>query len=165
VRISDRYLVKQIDMVDNAAMAAVIRQGLIEFGADRPGFAWQDPELDDLHHAYRSEAVNYWVINGPDRGVVGGGGIGVLGGLEQCCELQKMHILSAHRGFGIGAKLIDTALNFAAIHYCWCYLETLAGMTSAATLYRRSGFTRLPQPIGQTGHNACDHWYIKELQK
>ncbi|HET8902978.1 MAG TPA: GNAT family N-acetyltransferase, partial [Saccharospirillum sp.] len=63
----------------------------------------------------------------------------------------------------LGARLMKVALDFASRHYHWCYLETMGGMTQAASLYRRSGFIRLPQPVGHTVHNACDHWYIKEL--
>ncbi|WP_127559108.1 GNAT family N-acetyltransferase [Saccharospirillum alexandrii] len=157
-----KYTLARIQPADNAAMAIVIRQGLTEFGANRPGFAWQDPELDDLSRAYISDTTAYWVIRSRE-GVVGGCGIGRLHGVAHCCELQKMYVLAEHRGARLGARLMEVALDFAARHYQWCYLETLNGMAQAAALYRQSGFIRLPQPIGQTGHNACDHWYIKEL--
>ncbi|MEX0622834.1 GNAT family N-acetyltransferase [Saccharospirillum sp.] len=159
---SNPYTLELIQPADNAAMAIVIRQGLKEFGANRPGFAWQDPELDELSRAYSSDTTAYWVVRGRD-GVVGGCGIGRLQGLADCCELQKMYVLAEHRGARLGARLMKAALDFASQHYHWCYLETMGGMNRAAALYRRSGFIRLPQPIGQTGHNACDHWYIKEL--
>ncbi|MEP4547226.1 MAG: GNAT family N-acetyltransferase [Saccharospirillum sp.] len=157
-----KYTLARIQPADNAAMAIVIRQGLTEFGANRPGFAWQDPELDELSRAYSGDTTAYWVIRSRE-GVVGGCGIGRLQGVAQCCELQKMYVLAEHRGARLGARLMEVALDFAARHYQWCYLETLNGMAQAAALYRKSGFIRLPQPIGQTGHNACDHWYIKEL--
>ena len=159
---AENYTLARIQPADNAAMAIVIRQGLTEFGANRPGFAWQDSELDDLSRAYSGHTTAYWVIRSR-KGVVGGCGIGRLQGVAHCCELQKMYVLAEHRGAGLGARLIEAALDFAASHYQWCYLETLNGMAQAAGLYRKSGFIRLPQPIGQTGHNACDHWYIKEL--
>ena len=158
------YTLEPIQPADNAAMAIVIRQGLTEYGANRPGFAWQDPELDDLSRAYQADRLGYWVVRGRD-GILGGCGIGRLNGVEGCCELQKMYLLADHRGQGLGLRLMETVLAFASQHYRWCYLETLAGMTQAAGLYRRAGFIRLPQPIGQTGHNACDHWYIKELEQ
>lgn len=159
---SGNYTLTRIQPADNAAMAIVIRQGLTEFGANRPGFAWQDPELDDLSTAYSGDSTAYWVIRSRE-GVVGGCGIGRLQGVVNCCELQKMYVLAEHRGARLGARLMEAALEFAERHYQWCYLETLNGMAQAAALYRKSGFIRLPQPIGQTGHNACDHWYIKEL--
>ncbi|MEX2321092.1 MAG: hypothetical protein WD668_07040, partial [Saccharospirillum sp.] len=52
---SNPYTLELIQPADNAAMAIVIRQGLKEFGANRPGFAWQDPELDDLSRAYSGD--------------------------------------------------------------------------------------------------------------
>jgi putative acetyltransferase len=156
------YVLELIQPADNDAMAAIIRQGLTEYGANRPGFAWQDPELDSLSDAYSLKTMSYWVIRSRE-GLVGGCGIAPLAGVRDCCELQKMYVLAQYRGLGLGSMLINEALTFAHRHYHWCYLETLAGMSDAAALYRRSGFVRLPQPIGETGHKACDHWYIREL--
>ena len=38
--------------LDETALSRVIRAALVEFGADRPGFAWQDPELDAMSKTY-----------------------------------------------------------------------------------------------------------------
>lgn len=158
------YSLSVIKPADNAGMAAIVRQGLTEYGANRAGFAWQDPELDRLSDAYDAKARCYWVIHGP-AGLAGGCGIAPLAGVKGCCELQKMYVLAEYRGLGLGSRLMNQALIFAARHYHWCYLETLAEMTDAAMLYRRAGFILLPQSLGETGHNACDHWYIKELSQ
>ena len=44
-----------------------------------------------------------------------------------------------------------------------CYLETLSNMIAANKFYLKYGFTRLDKPGGDTGHYACDVWYIKKL--
>lgn len=161
---SIRYSIEPIEEADNASMAAIIRAGLTEFGANRPGFAWQDPEVDQLHQAYAAPGRSYWVARSSVGQVVGGCGIGPLSDLESCCELQKMYVLPEHRGAGLGEALLRHALAFAREHYRWCYLETLASMTDAGRLYRRLGFMALPRPLGNTGHGGCDHWYLIEFQ-
>jgi len=39
--------------LDETALCRVIRAALVEFSADRPGFAWQDPELDAMSKTLR----------------------------------------------------------------------------------------------------------------
>lgn len=158
------YTIEPIQQTDDITMAAIIRAGLKEYGADRPGFAWQDPELDRLTQAYAAEGLGYWVARDPNGGLAGGCGIGFMSGVPNCCELQKMYIRPECRGIGLGAVLLKTALDFAETHYRWCYLETLESMSAAGRLYRRAGFMALPQPLGQTGHGGCDHWYLTDLK-
>lgn len=160
---STPYIIEPIREKDNAAMAEIIRAGLSEFGADRPGFAWQDPELDDLTEAYQADGMAYWVARDKQGRVVGGCGIGPLPGVDNCCELQKMYIRPENRGVGLGEALLRHSIGFAEQHYRWCYLETMAEMASAGRLYRRLGFMALPQPLGATGHGGCDHWYLTDM--
>ena len=47
--------------LDDASLASVIRAALVEFGADRPGFAWQDPELDAMSETYNGPGHLYFV--------------------------------------------------------------------------------------------------------
>jgi len=157
------FTLRLIEAHDNAAMAAIIRSALTEFGADRPGFAWQDPELADLSQAYAAAGQAYWVVTLGSQ-LVGGCGIAPLRPwVTETSELQKMYLCPSARGHGVGALLMEAALAFAGEHYRWCYLETLTNMTGAASLYRRAGFIALPQPLIQTQHAGCDSWYIKEL--
>jgi len=146
-------------------MAKIIRDVLTEFGANRPGFAWQDPELDHLSSAYARDGRQYLVIE-THEGIVGGGGIGEFEcELEGCCELQKMYLLPAFRGRDWGRQLLQALLNEAQrMGYRQCYLETLSTMTKARRLYLETGFSALQAPLGNSGHNACDDWYLKTLQ-
>ncbi len=162
---TDNIILRPITHADNENMERIIRTVLTEFGANRPGFAWQDPELSDLTSAYDRPGMAYWVVEVQGR-LVGGCGIGQLTStsLSAVCELQKMYVSGDARGLGVGQQLIKTALAFAKSHYGWCYLETLHTMSQAERLYRSSGFIQLPAPLLQTAHNACDRWFLKELR-
>ena len=157
-------IIRPIRPSDNLIMGQIIRNVLTEFGANREGFAWQDPELDNMSGAYSSRGQLYLVIES-DGCVVGGGGIdSFLCNLESCCELQKMYLLPAARGQRWGDQLIDKLLfNAKDMAYQFCYLETLKNMSKAVSLYQRKGFYLLESPLGDSGHNACDEWYLLDL--
>ena len=46
------FLIRPIQPTDDAAMAAIIRAVMPDFGACGPGFAINDPEVDWLSRAY-----------------------------------------------------------------------------------------------------------------
>lgn len=157
------YKIREILPEDNAAVEAVIRSCLIEFGANHAGTAWADPDLGRFSEIYCSEGNKYWVAVGSDGEIVGGTGIGALPGFSDICELQKMYCLPKARGTGVSHKLMDTALEYAKRYYKKCYLETLPNMTAAQRFYEKYGFIRINEPLGDTGHFECDVRYIKEL--
>jgi len=157
------FSLRLIQAQDNQPVELIIRAVLAEHGADRPGFAWQDPELSALCQAYSAPGHAYWVVSHGTQ-LLGGVGIAPLKpDLVQTCELQKMYLSPAGRGHGLGQLLLQTALEFAQQHYRWCYLETLTNMSDAASLYRKAGFMALPAPIISTEHSGCDRWFLKEL--
>ena len=149
--------------LDETALSRVIRAALVEFGADRPGFAWQDPELDAMSKTYAASGSIYLVaVEGGN--ILGGAGLGPLRGVEATCELQKMYLAPSARGKGIGWRLMGSLLKQARLlGYRWVYLETLSGMVAAQRLYRAWGFLKIERPLGQTGHGGCDCWFLKEL--
>lgn len=51
-----------ISPADEQSMATIIRAVLAEYGANRPGFAWQDPELDYLCRAYAPAGHCYLIL-------------------------------------------------------------------------------------------------------
>lgn len=150
---------------DDAAIAAIIRQVMPEFGADGPGFALHDAEVDHMSAAYSATGAAYFVVTGADGQIVGGAGIAALEGEEPgVCELKKMYFLPTARGKGMGQALLGHCLTVARdLGYRTCYLETLSGMDRAIRLYQKVGFKSLCSPMGQTGHGGCDHWFAKEL--
>ncbi len=161
---TDTFLIRPIELSDNAAMAAIIRSVMPEFGADGPGFAIHDTEVDTMYQAYAQPRSSYFVVEREGL-VIGGGGIAPLeGGEPGVCELRKMYFLPAARGIGAGTAMMQRCLDAARAHgFKRCYLETLTGMDAAQVLYKRSGFTALCSAMGGTGHHGCDRYFIREL--
>ncbi len=153
------YRIRPITAADNHHIAVVIRAVSAEYGltADK-GYGVADPNLDRLHETYQGAQSRYWVIEGPDGAILGGGGIAPLAGEEgQVCELQKMYFMPSLRGLGLGRRLVLQALDEArALGYQRCYLETTAVLREATALYESLGFEHLPGPLGSTGHDACE---------
>ncbi|GAA3942619.1 GNAT family N-acetyltransferase [Litoribacillus peritrichatus] len=157
-------LLRPIETKDNPAIEGVIRTVLTEFGANKPGFAWQDPELSRLSTVYQSQACCYLVVEHMGK-VVGGGGIApFVCDRPKVCELQKMYLLPETRGLGFGQVLMTELMSKASsFGYQCCYLETIAEMKGANALYQKNGFKRIDQRLGNSGHSACDVLYLKEL--
>lgn len=149
---------------DDAALAAIIRKVMGEFGARGAGFSDADPELDALSAAYGGPRAAYFVVEG-EAGLVGGGGIGPLQNAAfEICELRKMYLAPEGRGHGNGERLLRQCLRAArGFGYRVCYLETLTGMDRAQALYARAGFTQRAAPLGATGHFGCDRYFALEL--
>ncbi len=92
---TNTFLIRPIEPSDNAAMAAIIRSVMPEFGADGPGFAIHDTEVDTMYQAYAQPRCSYFVVE-RDGVVIGGGGIAPLeGGEPEVCELRKMYLRGA----------------------------------------------------------------------
>lgn len=160
------WTLRPIDPKDDAAVAAIIRSVMPEFGASGPGFAIHDPEVDRMSTSYAQPRHRYFVVERDGR-VVGGGGIAPLtGGDPSVCELRKMYFLKEARGQGVGERLLKQCLAFAKeAGYQLCYLETLTGMDQAQKLYERLGFERIPKAMGNTGHFGCNRFYTLALGK
>jgi putative acetyltransferase len=157
-------LIRPIEPVDDATVAAIIRHVMPEFGATGDGFAINDPEVDWMSAAYAEPRCAYFVVE-RDGVVLGGAGVAPLvGGDGGTCELRKMYFLPEVRGQGIGAAMMARCLDAArAFGFRQCYLETLTGMDAAMRLYERSGFRRIPTSLGATGHGGCNSFYLLPL--
>ena len=157
--------IRPIRPADDAAMAAIIRAVMPEFGATGCGFAINDPEVDWMSRAYAAPRSAYFVAEDETGRVLGGGGVAPLeGGDAETCELRKMYFLPAARGRGTGAAMMRRCLDAArGFGFRRCYLETLTGMDAAMRLYERSGFRRIDGPLGATGHGGCNTFYLLDL--
>ena len=158
------FAVREIQKRDDAGVARLIRTVMPEFGAQGPGFAILDPEVDGMTAAYRGPRARYWVLT-RNRRIVGGGGYAQLAGAERdICELRKMYFYPEARGLGLGEALLDRILTDAKrAGFERCYLETLGSMSQARRLYEKKGFARLSAPRGHTGHFGCNAWYQRSL--
>jgi putative acetyltransferase len=149
---------------DDASIAAIIRAVMPEFGADGPGFAIHDPEVNQMSLAYAGSRCAYYVVE-IEGHVVGGGGIAPLqGGDVSMAELRKMYFLQQARGLGAGSALLRHLLSIAKkVGFSQVYLETLTGMDAAQRLYTHIGFRRLEKQLGATGHFGCNRYYLLDL--
>ncbi len=158
------YHIRPIEPHDDTDMARVIRAVMPEFGADGPGFAIHDPEVDAMHATYTAPGVAYFVVERAGA-VEGGAGIGPLAGTQgETCELRKMYFLPGLRGLGAGPALMQRCLQAAReLGYRQCYIETLTGMDAAQALYLKSGFRRIEERMGATGHFGCNRFFLRDL--
>ncbi|WP_282073662.1 GNAT family N-acetyltransferase [Polaribacter atrinae] len=161
---STDFIIREIQSKDNAQMATVIREVLLEMGAPKIGTAYEDKATDKMFENFEKPTSFYYVIEHNNM-VVGGAGIAQLDNFEgNTCELQKMYFLPITRGKGLGSKLINTCLDKAkAIGFENCYLETMPYMNAAQALYKKNGFVNLDKPMGNTGHYSCPVWMLKKL--
>lgn len=155
-------IIREIEEKDNEQVESLIRTCLIEFGANKPGCAWSDPNLGCFYEVYKNEKSKYWVVE-ENGEIVAGCGIGPVDGVENVCELQKMYSLKEARGSGVASELLKISLEFAKKYYKQCYLETFSNMVAANKFYKKNGFIQLDKPLVETEHYACDVWYIKSL--
>jgi putative acetyltransferase len=156
--------IRKIKPDDNASVAKIIRTVMPEFGAGGQGFAIHDREVDDMYSAYSGAKASYFVCESGGR-LIGGGGVGPLvGGPDETCELKKMYFLPEGRGKGLGERLLLKCLQEARVlGYRYCYLETFNTMKNAMKLYEKNGFKKIEGPMGNTGHFACDVFYLQKL--
>ena len=159
-----RIRIRPIAISDNAAVARIIKNVMPEFGADGEGFAIHDLEVDQMYEAYQGARFCYFVceVNGQ---IVGGGGIAPLeGGDDDTCELKKMYFIHSARSKGLGRQLLMACIRKATeLGYRKIYLETFHTMHSAIRLYEANGFKKISHCLGNTGHFACDNFYLLDL--
>ncbi len=157
--------VRKIQREDNAAIASVIRNVLIEHNVPLVGTALSDPQVDLMFETYDKSGACYFVVE-DDGKIVGGCGIDHLEGADETvCELQKMYFLKSARGKGLGKIIIENCLAFAKENnYKNCYLETMEYMKAAQKLYAKSGFEYIENRMGSTGHSSCPVFMLKKIQ-
>jgi putative acetyltransferase len=157
-------MIRPIEPRDDFAIARIIRTVMPEFGADGPGFAIHDTEVDAMSAAYQPPTGAYFVVEILGQ-VLGGAGIAALPGADpDVCELKKMYFLPELRGRGYGSMLIERCLTAAReLGYARVYLETLTGMDQAQALYVHKGFAPIPKALGATGHFGCNRFYLRSV--
>jgi putative acetyltransferase len=158
-------LIRSIQPGDNAAIANIIRQTLLEFGANHPNTVYYDDSTDHLFEVFQSEPRSAYFIAEKNAAVIGGAGIFPTDGLpEGTCELVKMYLSPAARGLGLGRNMIDRCLATAKEKgFTSIYLETMPELKKAVSVYEKFGFIFLDGPIGNSGHSGCDIWMRKQL--
>lgn len=157
-------MIRPIQKSDNAAVARVIRNVLIDLGVPKVGTAYADAALDCMYETYDKQKATYFVVEENGQ-IIGGAGIAQLDNYDgNVCELQKMYYAPEARGRGIGTAMMKRCLETAkAFGFEQCYLETMPYMEAAQKLYQRTGFEYIDGPMGDTGHYSCPVHMLKDL--
>ncbi len=162
--ISPDLIIRTIALNDNEAIAKLIRAALTEFGANKPGTVFYDSTTDHLFELFQIPGAIYYVaeLNGK---LVGGAGIYPTEGLpEKTCELVKLYLNKDARGIGLGKQLLLKSMQWAKENgYEQVYLESMPELSKAVSIYENVGFKKIHHALGNSGHDGCDIWMIKNL--
>lgn len=165
-RLQHEYTLRKLSKADVPQLINLIKNVWSEFGFDssHPAAPIFNHELNQTYETYTAKKSNYFVIV-QDKKVVGGAGFSSSKGLDKnICEIKGMYLSSQLRGQGLGAFLLQKILMEAKkAGFKKSYLETMTFMHGANTLYKKFGFTRLKQPMGNTGHTWTNCWYLKDI--
>ncbi len=158
------YRIEEIKPLYDEDVCRIIQQVGAEYGAVGDGYGPSDAEVLAMSKYYSTEDKSCYLVALSNEIVIGGCGIAAFNGSNDICELRKLFLMPANRGFGIGRELTERCLDFARTQtYKTCYLDTLSNMRSAISLYEGMGFKHLAKPLNGTIHSGCDVWMLKEL--
>lgn len=157
-------IIRKIHPKDNKTLEKIIKDTIIEYNLPKVGTAYEDKDTLAMFEAYQDANATYFVLE-IDNKVIGGSGIKLLKGSNgNVCELQKLYLIPEARGKGYGKQLFDACITAAKkLGYNQCYLESDPSMKKAIAIYEKNGFKHLKQAMGNTGHNACGVFMIKDL--
>lgn len=155
---------RAIEEKDNQELASLIRTVLKEFKIDKPGTVYTDPTTDYLSKVFEVPQSAYWIAE-EDGKIIGGCGIYPTSGLpDGCVELVKLYTASSARGKGVGKMLMQKSISSAQqFGYDEIYLESFPELSTAISMYEKAGFKKLSEPLGQSGHFACNVWMLLVL--
>ena len=156
--------IRQIIKTDNAPIAKIIRQSLIDFNAAKPGTVFNDPTTDNLFELFKAPKSHYFIALQGNT-VIGGCGLyPTLNLPSNTCELVKLYLHLNFRGKGHGKLLLQKTMQKATeLGYQFIYLETMPELKAAIPLYQKLGFTYLPNALGNSGHTSCNVFMVKAL--
>ena len=158
------YTIRQLQKSDNFALATMIREVFIEHNAPQQGTVFSDPTTDDLFTLFETQKSKMWVVEVESEPLACCGIFPTDALPKDCVELVKFYAAPSTRGKGIGLalleKCIETAIEFG---YKSIYIESLPHFAKAVSMYKKAGFKQLNQPLGNSGHNACDLWFLKNI--
>ena len=157
--------IRPIAQADNKAMATIIRTALTEFGANKPGTVFYDDTTDHLFELFQSAPLSAYYVAEKNGELIGGAGIFPTEGLPaNTCELVKMYLHKSARGMGLGRFMIDQCILTAREKgFTQIYLETMPELKKAVSVYEKFGFHYLNGPMGNSGHNGCDIWMLRNI--
>ena len=99
-------------------------------------------DLNGRHSFYKDIAGHFDVFLCMTYGETIIGTVAVRPMNDKDCELKSLYLLEKYHGMGLGRKLLETAVKYAADSgYERMYLDSLSTSKRALKLYRMAGFT------------------------
>lgn len=156
--------IRPIQQNDNFELAKMIRQVFVEHNAPQLGTVFSDTTTDNLFELFKEENSILWVLEIEGK-VVGCCGLFPTQGLpEKCIELVKFYISKEARGNGFGLELMNKCIeSVLEMGYKSIYIESLPEYAKAVNMYLQAGFKQLNHALGNSGHTACNLWFLMEI--
>lgn len=104
-----------------------------------------EAELADLPGEYAQPSGSVWVacVDGEPAGCCAFRPLTNTDHLD-ACEMKRLFVRRAFRGFGLGRLLVDQVMSDARLAgYTTMLLDTLSDMETARALYQESGFVEV----------------------
>lgn len=161
---TNQVFIRRVNKEDEAQLASIIRATFEEFNAPRVGTVYSDPTTDHLFDLFNRSAAELWVAILNNQ-VVGCCGIYPTQGLpDKVAELVKFYITASARGSGIGKMLMNKCIATAKdLGYEKLYLESMPQFSNAVNFYKQLGFSKLDNPMGNSGHTSCSIWMMLSI--
>ncbi len=161
----DIFNFRQIKEADGPIICSIARSAFEEFGAPLTGSVYCDPRMEHLSREFDRSDAEYWVIEGCDGSVLGGGGFYPTEGLPKgMAEVVKVYFSPELRGKGLGRKLLEHIEGRARMAgYSKLYIESFPEFGKAVSLYEKLGFRHITHALGNSGHPAVSVWMTKEI--
>jgi putative acetyltransferase len=150
--------VRLVTAADVPAVVRLVTAVLAEHGLEFGKGAATDDELHDLPGSYAGRGGAFWVAT-TDGAVIGT--CGVFPVAPATYELRKMYLTPATRGRGLGARLLDVAVDWTRAHGgTRMVLDTVEEMARAIAFYEAHGFVR---DDAQIRGARCTRGYARAL--
>ena len=154
---------REMTEADNAAVAALVRDNLKQFGLDIPGTVYFDEGLDHLSDFYGNDERRYFVIEDENGIVIGGIGYAGFELMKDTAELQKLYLADTAKGSGLGYELIGFIEDkMREAGYKQSYLETHDNLQAAIHIYEKCGYKEIERPK-EVVHSAMNRFFVKAL--
>jgi GNAT superfamily N-acetyltransferase len=155
------YAFRPATDADSEAVRSLVFAVLREHGLS-PDPADTDADLYAIESSYHRAGGSFDLLLDATGAVVGTVGLVQLGGGR--CELRKMYLTPAHRGRGLGKRLVRRALDRAReLGFRRVELETVGVLRAAIGLYESFGFRPFASDHRSAGPGRADRAYFLEL--
>lgn len=144
------YQVRVVRRSDDEAVAAMLDSVAQADGGDAGDACVIGGEPSGpVSDAYSGPGTRYWVVEYGGE-LVGGCGAGRLSGATSLvCLLEHVCLLPAHRGRGLGRRMVREAVEYARkCGYGSCYVEIPESQRGVEALFTKLGFVPTAAAIG-----------------